>query len=105
MRLHKRLAGSLVFLLRARHPDCIARTYMKPTLIVLAFISLAGSAIIFARIVPARAFSIHGAEPIGAGSCEDRYNSSLKNAKAALTAGDRAATLAHALRVTYTSCL
>jgi len=75
------------------HPDCIARTFMKPTLIVLAFISLAGSAIIFPRIVPARAFSIHGAEPIGAGSCEDRYNSSLKNAKAALTAGDRAATV------------
>jgi len=66
---------------------------MKPTLIILAFISLAGLAIAFPRIVPARASSNPGAKPVSTGSCVDRYNSLLKNAKTALTAGDRAATV------------
>jgi hypothetical protein len=66
---------------------------MKPILIILAFISLAGLAIAFPRIVPARASSNPGAEPISTKSCVERYNSLLKNAKTALTAGDRAATV------------
>jgi hypothetical protein len=66
---------------------------MKPTLIILAFISLAALAIAFPRIVPARASSNPGAEPVSTESCVDRYNSLLKNAKTALTAGDRAATV------------
>ena len=63
---------------------------MKLTLIVLAFISPAGLAIAFPRIVPARASANPGAEPISSESCVDRYNSLLKNAKTALIAGDRA---------------
>jgi hypothetical protein len=62
---------------------------MKPTLIVLAFISLAGLAMIFPHLMPARASS-NSVEPVRAGTCVDRYNSLLKNAKTALTAGDRA---------------
>jgi hypothetical protein len=66
---------------------------MKPTLIILAFISLAMLAIDFSRIVPARASATPGGEPVSAESCVDRYNSLLKNAKTALSAGDRAATI------------
>jgi hypothetical protein len=66
---------------------------MKPILILLAFISLAGVAIAFLRIVPARASSNPGAARVSTESCVDRYNSLLKNAKTALTAGDRAATV------------
>jgi hypothetical protein len=66
---------------------------MKPTLIVLAFISLAGLAIVLVRLVPARASSNPVVEPVRAGTCVDRYNSLLKNAKTALIAGDRATTL------------
>jgi hypothetical protein len=69
---------------------------MKPTVIVLALISLTGLAIVFVRLVPARAssaFSNSGVEPIRAGTCVDRYNSLLNNAKSALIAGDRATTL------------
>jgi hypothetical protein len=65
---------------------------MKLTL-VLAFISLAGFAIVFARLVPARASSNSGVEPVQAGSCVDRYNSLLKNAKSSLIRGDRVTTL------------
>ena len=66
---------------------------MKPFLIVLAFISLAAFAIILLRLVPARASSNSGIEPVRAGTCVDHYNSLLKTAKAALIAGDRATTL------------
>jgi len=67
---------------------------MNPTLVVLAFISLAGLAIIvFGRFVPARASSNSGIEPVQARTSEDRYNSLLKNAKTALIAGDRATTV------------
>jgi len=67
---------------------------MKLILAALALVSLAGLAIGFApRTVPARASSNLGAEPVSAGSCTDRYNSLLKNAKRALTAGDRASTV------------
>jgi hypothetical protein len=74
----------------ARHPDCLLQQTMKSTLITLAFVSLAAFAIAFPRIVPARASSNRGIEPVRTGSCVDRYNSLLKSAKAALTAGDRA---------------
>jgi hypothetical protein len=66
---------------------------MKPTLVILAFASLAALAMAFTRIVPARASANPPTEPVSTGSCVDRYNSLLKNAKAALTAGDRAATV------------
>jgi hypothetical protein len=66
---------------------------MKSTLLVLALISLVGFAIVFVRLVPARASSNSWVEPVQAGSCVDRYNSLLKNAKSALIAGDRATTL------------
>jgi hypothetical protein len=66
---------------------------MKPLLVILAFISLAGLAVAFPRIVPARASSNPGAEPVSTEPCVARYNSLLKNAKTALTAGDRAATV------------
>jgi hypothetical protein len=66
---------------------------MKSILIVLAFISLAGFAIVFVRLVPARASSNPGIEPVRAGSCVDRYNSLLKNAKSSLIRGDRITTL------------
>ena len=72
---------------------------MKPTLILLAFISLALLGTTLPRIVPARASSNPavvenlGAGPVSAGSCADRYNSLLKNAKAALAAGDRNTTV------------
>jgi hypothetical protein len=62
-------------------------TTMKPTVIVLALISLAGLAIIFVRLVPARAssaFSNSGVKPVRAGTCVDRYNSLLNNAKSGL---------------------
>ncbi len=65
---------------------------MKSMLVVLAFISLAGMAVLCARIMPARAvFPRTGL--LAAESCVDRYNSLVKNAKAALIAGDRAATI------------
>jgi hypothetical protein len=63
---------------------------MKSTSITLAFISLAAFVIAFPRIVPARASSNRGVEPVQAVTCIDRYNSLLKNAKTALIAGDRA---------------
>src|SRR6266851_2830171 len=66
---------------------------MKPTLIILAFVSLAALAMSFTRNVPARASTNPGAEPVSDGSCVGHYNSLLKNAKTALTAGDRAATV------------
>src|SRR5713226_2555187 len=72
---------------------------MKSILIVLAFISLAGLALAILRTVPARGSSNPGvvenlgAEPVKAESCADRYNSLLKNAKAALAAGDRNTTV------------
>src|SRR5260370_6652204 len=66
---------------------------MKTTLIVLAFISLAGLAIVVVRLGPARASSNLQVEPVRAGTCVDRYDSLLKNAKKALIAGDRAATI------------
>jgi hypothetical protein len=56
----------------------------------LAFVSLAAFAIALPRIVPARGSSNTGVEPVQAGTCIDRYNSLLKNAKTALIAGDRA---------------
>jgi len=65
---------------------------MKLTL-VLAFISLAGFAIVFVRLLPARASSNSGIESVRAGSCVDRYNSLLKNAKSSLIRGDRITTL------------
>jgi hypothetical protein len=71
-------------------------TTMKPAIIVIVFISLAGLAIILARFVNARAFSASsssGIERVRAGTCIDRYNSLLKNAKRALVTGDRATTL------------
>jgi hypothetical protein len=64
---------------------------MKSTLIALAFISLAGLAIVSLRLVPARAAA--RAVPVSEGSCADRYNSLLQNAKTALVIGDRAATV------------
>jgi hypothetical protein len=69
---------------------------MKPTVIILAFISLAGLGIIFVRLVPARAssaFSTSGIRSVREGTCVDHYNSLLNNAKSALVAGDRATTL------------
>jgi hypothetical protein len=66
---------------------------MKSTLIVLALISLAGLAVLSLRLVPARAAAIPRAVPISEGSCANRYDSLLKNAKSALIAGDRATTL------------
>jgi hypothetical protein len=64
---------------------------MKPTLLVLSFISLAGlETIVFGRFVPAPASSNSGIEPVQARTSEDRYNSLLKNANTALIAGDRA---------------
>jgi hypothetical protein len=66
---------------------------MKLTLVVLSFISLAGLAIFVARILPARASSNPRSEPVAAESCMDRYNYLVKSAKAALIAGDRAATV------------
>jgi hypothetical protein len=66
---------------------------MKSTLIILAFISVAGLAIVFLKLVPARAAGIPRAEQVSEGSCVDRYNSLLKNAKTALNVGDRATTL------------
>jgi hypothetical protein len=66
---------------------------MKPTLIILAFVSLAALAMNFTRNVPARASTNLGTEPVSEGSCVDRYNSLLKKAKTALIVGDRAATV------------
>jgi hypothetical protein len=69
---------------------------MKPSLIVLALISFAGLAIILMRLVPTPAASrssSFGVESVRTGTCVDRYNSILKNAKSALIAGDRVATL------------
>jgi hypothetical protein len=69
---------------------------MKPTVIILAFISLAGLGITFVRLVPARAssaFSTSGTESVREGTCVEHYNSLLNNAKLALIAGDRATTL------------
>jgi hypothetical protein len=60
---------------------------------VLAFISLAGFAIVIIGLVPARASSNSGIESVRAGSCVDRYNSLLKNAKSSLIRGDRITTL------------
>jgi hypothetical protein len=65
---------------------------MKSTL-VLVFISLAVFAIVFVRLLPARASSNSGIESVRAGSCVDRYNSLLKNAKSSLIRGDRITTL------------
>jgi hypothetical protein len=62
---------------------------MKPTLIALALISLAGIAMTFPHLMPARAYS-NSVEPVRMGTCVDHYNSLLKNAKTALTTGDRA---------------
>jgi hypothetical protein len=45
---------------------------MKPTLIILGFVSLAGLAIAFPRIVPARASAHPAAEPVNTKSCVDR---------------------------------
>jgi hypothetical protein len=61
---------------------------MKPTLIALVLISLAGLAVIFPHLMPARASS-NSEEPVRAGTCVDRYNSLLKNAKTKLSTGDR----------------
>jgi hypothetical protein len=66
---------------------------MKPILVVLTVISLAGLGLALARTVPARASSISGVEPVQAETCVDRYNSLLKGAKGALAAGDRSRTV------------
>lgn len=66
---------------------------MKPILVILAVISAAGFAIIFVRLAPARAASNSAIERVRAVTCVERYNSLLKNAKAALITGDRASTL------------
>jgi hypothetical protein len=66
---------------------------MKTALIVLVFVSLAGLALPLARIVPARASSSSGLEPVRAETCVDRYNSLLKGAKGALAVGDRNTTI------------
>jgi len=66
---------------------------MKPILAVLAFISLAGLALALPRTVPARASSNSAVEPVPAQTCVDRYNALLKEAKGALSAGDRNTTV------------
>lgn len=66
---------------------------MRSILIVLAFVSLAALALALPRTLPARASSNTVAESASAGSCVDRYNSLLKNAKAALAGGDRNTTV------------
>ena len=66
---------------------------MKTVLIVLAFVSLLGSALTLERTVPARASSNSAVDPVGAENCADRYNSLLKSAKGALAAGDRNTTI------------
>lgn len=89
------LAGFPVFSPSGAASELQARHPMKPTLIVLALISLAGLGTALLRIMPARASSNPGAvenlgaEPVSAESCVDRYNSLLKSAKAALAARDR----------------
>jgi hypothetical protein len=65
---------------------------MKPTLVLLALASLVALATSLPRTLPARAPSNQKPEPVATGSCVDRYNSLLKSAKAALIAGNRAAT-------------
>jgi hypothetical protein len=67
---------------------------MKPILVVATLILLAGLAVSFGRILPARASSNPRTQPVVATeSCVDRYNLLVKSAKAALIAGDRAATV------------
>lgn len=66
---------------------------MRSTLVVVAFLSLAGLAILFPRILTARAASDSRTRPAAATSCVDRYNSLLENAKSALAAGDRNSTV------------
>jgi hypothetical protein len=66
---------------------------MKPILAAAALILLAGLLFSFGRILPARASSNAGTQPVAAGSCVDRYNFLVKSAKTALIAGDRAATV------------
>jgi hypothetical protein len=81
------------FLLLARHPDCLYDGAMKASLVVLALILLAGLAIWFPRILTARAASNRATQPAETTSCVDRYNSLLKDAKAALAAGDLRSTV------------
>jgi hypothetical protein len=68
----------------------LQQAIMKPIIIVLAFVALAGLATAQPRIAPARAYSNSGVEPVRARTCADRYTHLLMNAKAALTTGDRA---------------
>src|SRR5215470_17233471 len=65
---------------------------MKLASVLFAIISLIALALILPRILPAKASSDPERKPIAASSCVDRYNSLLRSAKAALIAGDRAAT-------------
>lgn len=64
---------------------------MKPSLTVLAFVSLIGLAAFILRLVPTRSHA--GFEPVRAASCEDHYNFLLKSAKTALLTGDRVTTV------------
>jgi hypothetical protein len=66
---------------------------MKPTLILLALVSLASSAICLPRIATKRGSSNVVIQPATIRSCVDRYNDLLEGAKAALIKGDRVASV------------
>jgi hypothetical protein len=66
---------------------------MKPVLVVVTLILLAGLTVSFSRILPARASSNPQFQPAAADSCVDRYNFLVRSAKATLMAGDRATTV------------
>src|SRR5215470_6661564 len=65
---------------------------MKSASVLLALGSLIALAISLPRILPARASLNPDPKPVAASACVDRYNSLLRSAKAALIAGNRAAT-------------
>jgi hypothetical protein len=66
---------------------------MKPVLVLLALISLVALVISWPGTLPVRALSKPEPQPVIVGSCVNHYNSLLKSAKAALIAGNRAATV------------
>ncbi len=66
---------------------------MKAILTFIVFLSLAAPTVGPFRAVPLRASSISGVEAGVSQTCVDRYNTLLMQAKQALTAGNRAATV------------